>query len=231
MCAVRDGADHFPLTRRQLVEQDEIPTIQTMGAVHARLTTTNTRRRHPLADGPLFYEQRVLMNRFDEVLAGKGEVAAADVSAETVLERKGSWLEELIAEANAHYDSIQPVEVDVMLGEMKAKLLVPFIRPNVFSELADHYPPRPGVAADSALWFNISGVTRAYPGVVLVTDDGDDDLFRLREREATYVWAELYEALSPEDAQNVRMAVWALHVWEPQQRQLAASKKKVAAHG
>lgn len=171
------------------------------------------------------------MSRIDEVLA-KDEVVAEETLPEKVLENKGNWLDALLEKARAHYDSIQPVDVEIMLGEAMATLRIPFMRPGEFSDLTDYHPPRPGVAADMPLWFSLSDVTRVYPGIVLVTDDGEDNLFRLRDKEAAYVWPELYDALAPEDAKNARMAVWALHVWEPEQRHKAAlAKKKEADHG
>lgn len=148
-------------------------------------------------------------------------------SIEEVIEQKSSGLDDLIKQARAHLESIEPVDVEVVFGDQAATVRVPFIMPDDFTELTDLHPPRPGVAVDMSLWFSLSAVTAAYPGVVLIIDDVEDDLYRVREKEAVYIWPELYAVMSPEDAQNVRMAVWALHIWEPQQR-LAAAKAKEA---
>lgn len=141
------------------------------------------------------------------------------------------WLEDLIRKANEYFDSVQPVDVEVVLEEQPVIVRVPFIRPDEFSELTSCHPPRPGVAVDATLWFGLSGVTRAYPGITILHDGEEDDLYRVRNQEAVYTWPEIYDVLAPEDAQNVRMAVWALHIWEPQQRHAAARAKKEANNG
>lgn len=148
-----------------------------------------------------------------------------------LVERQKQLAEQLVAEAKAHYAEIGPVEVETVFGGLAATFQVPFIHPKEFSELADRFPPRPGVAVDMPLWFNLDAVSKNYPGVTLVVDDDEDDLFRVRDKQAVYVWPELYEQMPPEDQKDFRMAVWALNVWEPEQRReaLVARRKKEAS--
>lgn len=142
-----------------------------------------------------------------------------------LIEKQKNLAEELIAEADAYYASIGPVEVEAMFGESKATFRIPFVLPADFNELASRHWPRPGVAVDAPLWFNLDAVTKNYPGIAVVVDGEEDDLFRVRDKAAVYIFPELYAQMPPEDAQNLRMAVWALHIWEPEQRRI----KKVAA--
>lgn len=134
--------------------------------------------------------------------------------------------EELIGEAKAYYESVGPVEVEAVFGDRLATFQVPFMLPSEFNELADRHPPRPAIAVDMPLWFNIDAVARNYPNVTVVVDGETDDMYRIRDKSAVYIWPELYDLMSPEDRQNFRMAVWALNVWEPQQRRDAKLKKE-----
>lgn len=149
----------------------------------------------------------------------------------TLIEKQKRMAEELVAEAAAYYEKVGPVEVETVFGDRPATFRVPFMHPSEFSELADRFAPRPGVAVDMPLWFNLDAVARNYPGVTLVVDGEVDDLFRVREKQAVYVWPELYPHMPPEDQKEFRMAVWGLNVWEPQQRReaLLARKKEEAA--
>ena len=146
-----------------------------------------------------------------------------------LIEKQKQMVEELIAEADAYYAAVGPVEVETVFGETKATFHIPFMHPEEFNEFADHHPPRPGVAVDAPLWFNADAVARNYPGVTLVVDGEVDDMYRVRDKEAVYVWPELYAKMPPEDQQNFRMAVWALNVWEPQQRREAKNADYRAA--
>lgn len=139
-------------------------------------------------------------------------------------------IDAMIAGQKAYLESIQPVDVPVAIGEKNLTVRVPFLMPEEFGALAALHPPRPGVAVDLMLWFSLDAVTKAMPSIVLIDGDEVDDLFRLRDKEAVYVWPEIYAALEPEDAQNVRMAVWGLHIWEPEQRRLSVLQKKGANH-
>lgn len=167
------------------------------------------------------------MSAIDDVL---GKNSTVDETVEIAPKGGKLDLHALIERQREYHRSIRPVEVDVMLGEQLVKLFVPFVHPDEFSELADHHAPRRSVAADIPLWFDLDGVTGVYPGITAMADGETDDLFRLQEQEAVYRWSDLYKVLSPEDRQSARMAVWALHVWEPQQQRKAAMAKG-ADHG
>lgn len=149
------------------------------------------------------------------------------MNVEELIQREKDWVAELVSEAEAYYASVGPVEVDTVFGEEPATFQVPFMHPTEFEALAEKYPPRPGVAVDLPLWFNIDAVARNYPNVTLVVDGKADDLYRVREKQAEYVWPELYDRMPPEDRQSFRMAVWGLNVWEPQQRREAKRARVV----
>ena len=140
-------------------------------------------------------------------------------------------IDAMIAGQKAYLESIQPVDVPVAIGEKNLTVRVPFLMPEEFGNRTALHPPRPGVAVDLTLWFSLDAVTKAMPNITLIDGDEVDDLFRLRDKEAVYVWPEIYRTLEPEDAQNVRMAVWALHIWEPEQRRLTVLQKKEADNG
>ena len=142
-----------------------------------------------------------------------------------LIEKQKGIAEELVAEAEAYYESVGPVEVEAVFGDRPATFQVPFMHPTEFDDLADRDPPRPGIAVDMPLWFNIDQVARNYPNVTLVVDGETDDMYRIQDKNAVYIWPELYDRMPPEDRQNFRMAVWALNVWEPQQRRDAKLKK------
>lgn len=143
-----------------------------------------------------------------------------------LIERQKRWNEVLVTEAHEYYESVGPVEVEAVFGKRPVTFRVPFIHPTSFNDVADKFPPRAGVAVDSTLWFNLAAVARNYPGVTLVVDGEEDDLFRVRNKEAVYVWPELYDEMPPEDQQNFRMAVWSLNIWEPQQRRNAIKARE-----
>lgn len=142
-----------------------------------------------------------------------------------LLRRQKQLAEELVAEAEAYYAAVGPVEVETVFGEKPATFLIPFMHPTEFTNLTDHHAPRPGVAVDAPLWFNLDAVARNYPGVTLVVGDDVDDLYRVREKEAVYIWPEIYPQMPPEDRKDFRMAVWALNVWEPRQRREAKERE------
>lgn len=137
--------------------------------------------------------------------------------------------EALLAEAKAYYDETGPVEVRTMFGDTPATVLLPFMEPKAFGELIENYPPRPGNVVDAPVWFNLHAVARAYPGVTVVVDGETDDLRRIDGDRIRYLWPEVFDAMPPEDQQNFHMAVWAMHVFEPKQRE-AAIRKREAEH-
>lgn len=136
--------------------------------------------------------------------------------------------EELLAEAKAYYDATGPVEVTTSFGDSTATVLLPFIPPKEFTELTDHHWPRPGNRVDAPLYFNLHAVTRNYPGIVIVADGVEDDLRRIKGDSITYLWPEMFDVMPPEDQENFRIAVWAMHIWEPQKRREAKKAREGA---
>ena len=142
-----------------------------------------------------------------------------------LIEKQKKFAEELAAEAKAYYDKIEPVEVESLFGETLATFRVPFVHPRDFNDLVERFPPGRSII-DASLWFSLDKVAMNYPGMTLVVGDEVDDLYRVRDREAVYIWPEIYKQMPPEDAQNFRMAIWALHIWEPQQRREAKKQRE-----
>ncbi|MGM1017335.1 MAG: hypothetical protein ACQEW8_07350 [Actinomycetota bacterium] len=135
-------------------------------------------------------------------------------------------LDALLRGQQDYLDSIEPVDVPVMLGDTSVTVRIPFVMPKVFNDLANHHPPRPGVQADLPLSFNLDGTTRNYPDITLIDGDDVDDLLVVREKAVHYRWPEVYDALTSEDQSTVRMAVWGMHVFEPAERQKRIMREK-----
>ncbi|WP_136056821.1 hypothetical protein [Microbacterium sp. K24] len=135
-----------------------------------------------------------------------------------LIAKQKHFAEELLAEAREYYAATGPVEVKTVFGDTPVKVLMPFMSPKEFEKLTDVHPPRPAHPTDAPLWFNLHAVARNYPGVVVDSDDGQDDLRRIQGDEIRYLWPEIFDEMPPEDQRNFHMAVWAMHVWEPQQR-------------
>lgn len=144
----------------------------------------------------------------------------------TLIAREKQFAEELIAEARAYYEATGPVEVETVFGNTPATVLLPFMPPREFEELTDKHPRRPGNPVDAPVWFNLHAVTRGYPGIVVVVDGERDDLRRIQGDEIKYLWPEVYDQMPPEDRENFHIAVWAMHVWEPQQRREALLRRE-----
>lgn len=132
-------------------------------------------------------------------------------------------IDALIAEQKKYLESIEPVDVPVMLGGVLVTVRIPFVMPPVFTELTDKHPAVPGVAADMSLWFSLTNVTRHYPDISLIVGDDEDDLLVVRDKAVFYRWTEIYDSLSDEDKSNLRAAVWGMHIWEPAQKAKAAA--------
>ncbi|MCT1394591.1 hypothetical protein M4D51_02490 [Microbacterium sp. p3-SID338] len=143
-----------------------------------------------------------------------------------LIAKQRKFAEELLAEAKAYYDETGPVEVETVFGDTVATVLLPFVEPKEFEELTERHPARPGNPTDARVWFNLHAVTRAYPGISLRFGDETDDLRRIRGDEIAYLWPEVFDAMPPEDQENFRVAVWAMHVWEPQKRKAAKKERE-----
>lgn len=138
----------------------------------------------------------------------------------------GIDLDALLEKARKFHESIEPVEVEVVVGDRAIVVRVPYMMPAEFVELTDRYAPKPGGAVDG--WWDGNGLARNFPGLVLVDGEDEDDMFVLRDREAFYRWPEVWDELSSEDRESVRSAIWGLHVYESQKRRTAALERHVA---
>lgn len=141
------------------------------------------------------------------------------------------FVDELIAKANEYYDNVQPIEQEAVFGDSLGIVRFPFMMPAEFDHLTLLHPSRPNVPHDRALGFSLDGVTRNYPGVIAVLDGEEDDMYRVRNREAVYIWPELYDRMSTEDRHKLRGAVWEMHIWAPQQQHERADRVKEQVNG
>lgn len=141
------------------------------------------------------------------------------------------FVDELIAKANEYYGNVQLIEQEAVFGETLGIVRIPFMMPAEFDHLTLLHPPRPNVPHDRVLGFSLDGVTRNYPGVLAVLDGEEDDMYRVRNREAVYIWPDLYDRMSTEDRHKLRGAVWEMHIWAPQQHHDGAGRAEEQANG
>lgn len=139
-------------------------------------------------------------------------------------------LDALLAEAKAAEDAREPVDVEVVLGDKVVTVRMPYLKNDAFEPLvAKHsrFPFRDAIGC----WFDLDAVTRDHPDIVLIDGDKSDDLYVLRDREAVYRWADVYDALGSNDKQSLQAAFWGVYIYEPQQQLEKARAKKEADNG
>lgn len=138
-------------------------------------------------------------------------------------------LKALIAKQQEMWDAIEPVDVEIVLGDRVLTARVPFIKPDRFTELTGKHPAGVGDQGGAPhLWFSLDGVTRNYPDIVIIDGDETDDLYVMRDKQAVYTWPELYPVLSDSDRATLRSVVWGMHVYEPERRKAEALKAKAS---
>lgn len=134
-------------------------------------------------------------------------------------------VDELIRKEREYHESINPVDVQVVLGDRLLTVRIPYVYGDRFDELAAKYPVERGQRGAHGP-FDLGKVTREHPDVLLIDGDEQDDMFVLRDRSAFYRWPEVYDALRSEDQESLRAVIWGLHVHLPRLRLAEAMKAK-----
>lgn len=125
-------------------------------------------------------------------------------------------LKALVAKARQDFDSVEPVEQDVVLaGELVTVRVWPLTGPQ-WRDLCAKHPNRTDSAFDQALGYNLTAVLADYPRVYLV--NGNDVV------DAAEDWADICAVLSGPDLKNLELAVWGVNEYDPAQRLVAAGK-------
>ena len=137
-------------------------------------------------------------------------------------------VDDLIRKEREYHESIEPVDVEVLLGDRLLTVRIPYVHGEKFDDVAAKYPVAREMRGNRGP-FDLGNVTREYPDVVLIDGGAEDDLFVIRDRAAFYRWPEVYDALSGDDQENLQAVVWGLHVHLPRQRLAEALKAKYGA--
>ncbi|KQQ66109.1 hypothetical protein [Microbacterium sp. Leaf320] len=139
------------------------------------------------------------------------------------------WLDNLLKQADELEEQRvkTPIDVEVILAEELVTVRLTYQRRDDFERIASKHPIV-NLTDTRGAWFNLDGVAKDYPDVVLIDGDGTDELYELRGKEAVYRWPDVYEALRETDRQSVQAAIWGVYVWEPQQALKNAKAKTLA---
>jgi len=130
----------------------------------------------------------------------------------------------LIAEAHELVRDAEPVSVPVTLGRRKVMVRFVPMEGTEWRALVLQHPPRPSVAQDMNLGYNIDAVAAAYPHVALTDGETVDDLMRERDGKPYSKWPEVYGALNGVGLKDVARELWAAHELRPEQAVEAAGK-------
>lgn len=125
-------------------------------------------------------------------------------------------IDALIAKARENFDTVKPVDQDVLLGDDVVTVRLWPLTGVAWRELVVNHPVRDGVQHDLALGYDLESVVRAYPRVYLV--DGDE------VTDVAARWAEVCDVLSAPDLKALSFAVWGLNEYDPSQKLAAAGK-------
>jgi len=130
-------------------------------------------------------------------------------------------IDDLIRKEREYHESIEPVDVEVLLGGKVLTVRVPYVYGPKFDDLAAKYPVERWQRGNRGP-FDLDAVMREHPGVLLIDGDEQDDMFVIRDQAAFYRWPEVYDALSESDKESLQAVIWGLHVLEPGKRVKAA---------
>lgn len=119
----------------------------------------------------------------------------------------------LLAKQKELFDGIQPLEVEVLLGGRVVTVVMPFLMPNDFDELASRFAPKG--PQEMSFGFGLDETARHYPDIVIRDGDEEDDLLVVRDKAVYYRWPDVYDLLSWDDRQSVRAGVWGRYVMDP----------------
>lgn len=115
-----------------------------------------------------------------------------------------------LAKAREVFDDTTPVDQEILLGDEVVTVRVRPLDGAAWRDLLATFPPRDGSDTDKARGYNLTGVTRAYPRVVLL--DGED------EQDVSEKWHDITGAVSGGDLHLIEIAVWGVNEYYPRQR-------------
>lgn len=135
----------------------------------------------------------------------------------------------LVAKARESFDTVQPVDQVVLLGDELVTVRFWPISGQEWRKVTAGLPPRGGVVQDMNLGYNLDAAVREYPSVYLVQGD---DVVKVSDPEPRKKptdpehrpWYDVVDALSAPDLKALASAVWGLCEYTPQKRLAAAGK-------
>lgn len=126
-------------------------------------------------------------------------------------------LDALIAQARANFDEVEPTDVELLIDGEQLTFRLRRLDGPEWRDLVAQHPPRPRTPQDINRGYNLTGVSRAYPRVILVEDDTETD--------AADKWADITSILEPADMELVEYTVWGINEYDPVQRAAGKVRK------
>lgn len=125
-------------------------------------------------------------------------------------------LEELLAEADALMEAVEPITVPVKLGKKTVGVrFMPMDGPG-WRTLVRQHPPRSDIPEDAQRGYNIESVVAAYPSVALIIGDQVDDMYRDADAGRVSLWPETWGKLTATGRKDVADEIWAAHELLPE---------------
>lgn len=125
-------------------------------------------------------------------------------------------LDALIAKARARVETVEPVLVPVTVAGVTMGLRFVPVSGQEWRELTLRHAPRPGIALDENLGYDIDAAVAGFPHVALVDGDDVDDMMRVGEDgKPVSRWPAIYAGLSAADMKALAQAFWAAHEFDP----------------
>lgn len=122
----------------------------------------------------------------------------------------------LIQKQKELLEAIEPTEVEVLLGGRVVTVVLPYIMPGPFADLASQHLPETALDV-SQVGFSLDGVARNYPGAVVRDGVNEDDLLTVVNDAVHYGWPDVYDVLTHDDRASIRASIWGTYVWNSQQ--------------
>lgn len=120
---------------------------------------------------------------------------------------------ELLAKQKDRLEGIKPLEVEILLGDRVVTVVMPFLKPHDFHELATRFAPKS--PQEMSFGFGLDETARNYPDIVIRDGEDEDNLLVVRDKAVHYRWPEVYELLNWDDKQSIRAGVWGVYVLDP----------------
>ncbi|GAA4762646.1 hypothetical protein [Microbacterium gilvum] len=120
-------------------------------------------------------------------------------------------LDELVEHARAYVAEPNYVDQPILVGEKLVTARIHKLPGDAWRDLIAKHPPRAGALIDARRNYNVTAVTKAYPHVALILEDGT-------EIDASPRWSEIAGALDGPDLENLEFAVWGKNEYDQQER-------------